>query len=292
MPPKSQSGPTKFIRWFSVEGFVAFTVIIVSIIIAALSFFDIISFNAEKLLAVNAAVVSVLAALSLANSIKLVNQERALKELAEQSKRKDLATLVLKQRQQRPDLEEFVIGAKRVLICDAFLSSIRIEQYLLVQLIQSQCDIAIAVLNPKDDKLLAEMSTLSALEPIDNLRHLLEAAINNFALVSQLYIASNSPNGNVTGSLKLGYCNRFMPFAGVLVETRDQNDRVLIELYPFKYDELKVHRHHFILERKNTPELFTTYKTTLELVFASSEMQKLEVQSDQQQQQTLHAPQQ
>jgi hypothetical protein len=275
MPPRLRVEPRKFIRWFSIEGFVSIAVIVVSLILSLLSLYEVIELDTDKLIATNAAILSVLASLSIANAVKLIDQARFLQDLAEQTRRKDLPALVIKPRQERPSIEEFLQGAKRVLICDMFLSSVRLEQYLLVKLVESRCDVRIAVLNPNNENLLVSMANLSSLEPLDNLKHLLQAAITNVALVSQVYVYGATDDSAAVGTLQLGYSNEFMPFAGVLVETVDQQDHVLIELYPFKYDGLKVHRHHFVLEKKNTPDLFETYKESLERLFAGTEIQNL-----------------
>ncbi|HEY59619.1 MAG TPA: hypothetical protein G4N92_02865 [Anaerolineae bacterium] len=64
-----------------------------------------------------------------------------------------------------------------------------------------------------------------------------------------------------------------MPFSGVLVDKAiNKDNKVLIELSPYKYDEIKIHRHHFYLERKNTPDIFETYNETIEQIRSAAEI--------------------
>ncbi len=269
MPPKLETDPKKFVRWFSIEGFVAVIVILVAVIQSVLTLLGVIPVDTEKLITTNIAILSILTTISVASLIRLANQAKAIIDLTEQNKRKDLATYVIRRRQDRPNLEELTRGAKRVVICDAFLSSIQIEHHLLVTLLQSRCDIFIVVLDPNNENLLEKMAELSSLEPLENLRYVLQAAINNILSVSKQHSKGN--NEVVNGSLHLKSFSSFMPFGGILIEGVNANEsKVLIELHPYKYDELKIHRHHFYLEKRNTPELFETYKEAIEQINTAS----------------------
>lgn len=276
MSNRIPSDPKTFTKWFSADGIVAVIVILVAISQAVLSLLGWITITPERLITLNIAILSVIASLSVMNSLRLSKQANNLKDIAEQSKRKDLPALVLRPNGEKPSLEELVQGAKRIVVCDAFLSNIRVEQHLLVTLLNGRCDVIIVVSNPHNEILLNSMSSLSYLESLVNLRYVLHAAINNFILLYQDY--SRLPDGTrqSNGVLKVGFIDAILPFAGVLIETtREKDSKVLIELCPFKYDEINISRYHFLLEKKHTSDLFNTYKNSINKLAESSIIQDL-----------------